>query len=446
MSKGKLSFRGCLVFIAGVFVASFVGWLPRGQSELAKFNDTGQIVSLVGVVDESPRMTEKTQQLRFQVQFSENSSQKERLLVITSRYPSYRYGDKVKIEGKLETPESFARFDYQGWLAKDHIYSQALFPKIELSDYGQGNRLKTALFNFKEKFSETWQRFLSPPHLGIFEALVFGEEQNIPRDWKDKLNFSGTRHLTAVSGMNITIISGLLVSLLLALGFWRAQAMLLSLVLIWLYIMMIGLPSSALRAGLMISLVFLAQGFGRQSSTERALVLAAAILLLENPLILRYDPGFQLSFLAMTGLIFWQPFFEEKVFQKWPDFWRDSLSTVFSAQVFTLPLIAFNFGYLSLVSPLTNLALVSLVPYLTMAGFVLGTLVTIMPFLGQFVSWFFWLATNFILLVVDWSLRIPFAFLRVENTSVLLLVISYLLLVFLTWRIRESQKLKFLEY
>ena len=196
----------------------------------------------------------------------------------------------------------------------------------------------------------------------------------------------------------------------------------------------------------MISLVFLAQGFGRQSSTERALVLAAAILLLENPLILRYDPGFQLSFLAMTGLIFWQPFFEEKVFQKWPDFWRDSLSTVFSAQVFTLPLIAFNFGYLSLVSPLTNLALVSLVPYLTMAGFVLGTLVTIMPFLGQFVSWFFWLATNFILLVVDWSLRIPFAFLRVENTSVLLLVISYLLLVFLTWQIRESQKLKFLEY
>ncbi len=490
MPKGKFFLLISLAFIAGVFLASFIDlpvyflrgflifaiWLvflavilyvrkrPRlatfcfmfqvlcfmfflglwryqvsadgiKRSVLYKSAQAGENVVLIGLVDSDPKIGDRSQQLRVSVDSSEN------VLVVTGRYPEYHYGDRLKIVGKLQEPENSDKFDYQGWLAKDNIYSEVVFPKIKILQTGQGNAIKSALLGFKREFQETWQRFLSPPQLGVFEALVFGQEQNIPQDWKDKLNLSGTRHLTAVSGMNITVITFLLAPLFLYLGLWPKQADFLALAVIWLYILMIGFPASALRAGIMVSLVFWAKSLGRPASGQRILVFAAVILLLENPLLLRFDPGFQLSFLAMAGLIFWQPFFLEKVFKKWPSLLKTSLATVFAAQVFTLPLTIYNFGYISLVSPLTNVLIGPIVPYLTMAGFVVGALVIVLPFLGQIFSWVFWLATSYILLVVEWCLKIPLSHLYISSLPAWFLLLTYSFLIFLTWRINKLQKL-----
>jgi competence protein ComEC len=207
---------------------------------------------------------------------------------------------------------------------------------------------------------------------------------------------------------------------------------------------MIGAPASALRAGLMVSLFFLARGLGRAAAGKRSLVFAAVILLWENPLILKLDVGFQLSFLAMAGLIYWPSFFKEKIFKKLPELLKVNLATTLAAQVFTLPLLIYNFGYVSLISPLTNLLLVPLIPYLTMAGFIFGILGIVSFSLGQVLAWFVWLGAGYILLVVDWSLKIPgshFVFRGVAGPSV---VISYLFLIYLTWRTRENPGPKFL--
>ncbi|MDP2926619.1 MAG: ComEC/Rec2 family competence protein [bacterium] len=485
MTKGKIFFWSCLAFIVGIFISSFVNlppvllvavflfgltsfclfWVDRRlvflgllvlalalgvfryqleadrifKSELGKFNDGQDSIGITGVIEDDPQAKEKSQQFQIRVE-------KEKVLVIAPKYPSYHYGDKIKITGQLKTPENFEGFNYQGYLQKERVYSIMIFPRIELLASEQGNPVRQNLFNFKNKFQETWRRLLSPPHLGIFEALAFGEENNIPAEWKEKLNLSGTRHLAAVSGMNITIISFLLSGFLLTLGFWRPQASLISLVFIWFYILMIGAPASALRAGLMVSLFFLARGFGRVAAGERSLVFAAVILLWENPLILKFDVGFQLSFLAMAGLIYWSSFFKEKVFKKLPEFLRVNLATTLAAQVFTLPVLIYNFDYVSLISPLTNLLLVPLIPYLTMAGFVFGALGIVSFSLGQVLAWFVWLGTSYILLVVDWSLKIPGSHFVFRGVAGPFLAISYLFLGYFTWRIREKPGPKFLSF
>ncbi len=494
MFKGKLFFWACIVFILGIFASSFLDpprlfwlgflflgsillslfWLDQRffavgflflvfafgsfhhqteagrifQSELRKLNDTNEIISLVGLVNDYPKTSARSQQLKLAIERRENSSRgvEEIVLATVGKYPEYRYGDRIKIVGKLKAPENFEGFDYQGYLRKERVYSIMLFPQIELLAFGQGNPVRQVLFNFKNKFQETWRRLLSPPHLGIFEALTFGEEGNLSAEWKEKLNLSGTRHLAAVSGMNITIISFLLSGFLLSLGLWRQQAATISLIVIWLFILMIGAPASALRAGLMVSVVFLAQLWGRQNAGERSLVFAAVILLYENPLILKFDVGFQLSFLAMAGLIYWQPFFKERLLKNMPDFFKVNLATTFAAQVFTLPLLIYNFGYVSLVSPLTNLLLVPMIPYLTMAGFVFGVLGIVSFSLGQVLAWFVWLGAGYVILVVDWSLKIPFNHLTFKDASGLFLIISYLCLGYLTWRMRERSGPKFLSY
>jgi len=482
MAKGKLFFWSCLSFISGVFINSFINlpwqvWLGfllivlvslfvfrfntrllvvgilflafslgvfRCQAEAGKilesrlreFNNTGQVLDLIGVIYDEPKDGENSQQLKLRIESLEKI---ENLLVVAPKYPEYDYGDKMKVRGKLKTPENFEKFNYQGYLQKERIYSTMIFPEIEFLESGQGSFLKKMLFGFKKSFQETWQKLLSPPHLGIFEALVFGEEENISASWKEKLNLSGTRHLTAVSGMNITIISFLLASVLSSLGFLKQRAALISLVFIWLYILMIGWPASALRAGLMVSLFLIAQTLGRLSSGSRSLVFGATILLAENPLLLKLDIGFQLSFLAMAGLIYWQPFFKDRVFIKLPEFFKLNLAATFASQVFTLPILIYNFGYASLVSPLTNILLVPIIPYLTMVGFLFGVLGMAFLPLGQILSWVLWLGLSYILLVVDLSLKIPFSHIVINNTSTWLLPIIYSVLIFLTRKISRKQ-------
>ena len=140
------------------------------------------------------------------------------------------------------------------------------FPKIELLGRGFGNPVMNALFSFKNKFKEIARNFVSPPEVGILEALVFGDEGKISQEWKDKLNLTGTRHIVAVSGMNITIIASLILSFILSLGLWRRQAFYLTIFLLILFILMIGAPASAVRAGIMAAVLMLAQRFGRLRS------------------------------------------------------------------------------------------------------------------------------------------------------------------------------------
>ena len=416
----------------------------RGNNELRKLNDSGQKIALIGMVLKEPDVREKIIKLTIQ---PENINGK--VLVTTHRYPEYHYGDKLKIAGKLEAPPIFEEFNYRDYLLKDEIYSVMSWPEITLLGQGFGNPIIKTLFSFKNKFKETVQKFISPPQLGILEALIFGDESEIPKDLKDRLNLTGTRHIAAVSGMNITIVSALLLNLLLLLGFWRDQAFYLSVVLLVLYILMIGAPASAIRAGIMGILFLTAQHFGRLSTASRAVVFALALMLALNPLLLRLDVGFQLSFLAMMGIIYLQPAFLN-FFKKIPNpkFFplKTTLSTTLSAQIFTLPILIYNFGRMSLLSPIANLLIVPFLAPVTIFIFLFGIAGIVFSPVGFIFSWLVWLSLTYIIGVVDLFSKISWASLTIENVHWIWLAISYLVLGLIVWRFQESQKLKFLNY
>ena len=119
-------------------------------------------------------------------------------------------------------------------------------------------------------------------------------------------------------------------------------------VLIAFFIIMTGFQSSAVRAGIMGGLFLLGQYLGRMSVSSRSIVIAAALMLAHNPLLLKLDVGFQLFFLAMIGIIYLMPVFQDW-FRKIPAMFqlRNILAMTLSAQIFTLPILIYNFGYLS---------------------------------------------------------------------------------------------------
>jgi len=446
------------IVIAGFCILFFVFGVWRHQTFLSKIEDfrikkfIKKEVNLIGLIEGEPDIREKSTKLTIKIEEIKYDGQWQsdfegKILVTAWRYPEYRYGDKLKIIGRLEEPKIFEGFNYKNYLLKDGILAVMDFPEIELIGKGFGNPVIRAIFSFKNKLKESLNSVMSPPQSALSEALIFGDEENISKDWKEKLNLTGTRHIAAVSGMNITIICGLILNFLLFLGFWRHQAFYFSVILIILYILMIGAPASAIRAGIMGILFLTAQHFGRISTGSRAIVFAATLMLAINPLLLKLDIGFQLSFLAILGLIYLQPIFLD-FFKKIPKFLqlRQTLSSTISAQFLTFPILIYNFGQISLISPFINILIVPLLPTITILGFIFSFIGIIFQPLGWILSFPAWLLLTYLLKIIGFFSKISFAFLTLKNVHWIFLLISYLTLGLLTWRLQESQKLKFLKY
>jgi len=454
----------CLLFLVAGIWRYQIAELGVVNNELRKLNDLGKEITLIGLVAAEPDIREKSVKLTVK---PENINGK--VLVTINRYPEYQYGDKLKINGKLETPQELGDFDYPGYLAKDGIYSVMNFPKIELLESGNYRGLSSAIFAkilaFKQKLRESIYQNLSPPQSSILGAIILGDKSRMSGcsqkeieaaqekgenclKLKEKLNITGVRHIAAVSGMHVVILSGVLMSLLIGLGLWRGQAFYFTIIFIWLFIIITGLQPSGIRAGIMGGLFLLAQYLGRLNSASRAIVFAAAGMLVVNPLLLRLDVGFQLSFLAVMGIIYLGP-----IFRDWLKFipeekfinLRSILVMTLSAQIFTLPILVYNFGRMSLVAPITNILILPSIYWIMILGFIFGLIGILWSPLGWILSWPAYLLLTYLIKIVDFFSQ-PWAFKTLENVHWIWLAISYLILGLITWRLDESQKLKFLNY
>jgi competence protein ComEC len=210
---------------------------------------------------------------------------------------------------------------------------------------------------------------------------------------------------------------------------------------------MIGAPVSAIRAGIMATLFLTAQCIGRPSNGFRAIVLAATVMLLFNPFLLTKDIGFQLSFLAIIGLVFLQSRLCE-IFKAIPDLFqlRHNLSSTLAAQIFVLPILIYNFGQISLLSPITNILILPFLPIITILGFISILVAVFMQSLGQFLSWPVWLMLTYLTKIIDQFFNFSWATLSFQNVSWIFLPISYSIIGFIVWRLQEKPKLKFLKY
>ncbi|MDD4990209.1 MAG: ComEC/Rec2 family competence protein [Candidatus Pacebacteria bacterium] len=287
---------------------------------------------------------------------------------------------------------------------------------LKIQPQEQRSEISTSVFSeTKEKFREIINSNLPNPQSAILSGILLGDKLNISKEWKQKLANTGTSHIVAVSGMNIVILAEILVGLGVLLGLFRQQALWLSLILIWLFIALIGFQASAVRAGIMGSILIFCQILGRQGASFRALCLAVAIMLAIQPELLRYSLSFGLSVLATFGLIQLSPAIETKL-KKIKFITATGLpqlvATALSAQVFTLPLLIYSFGSISLVGLLVNILIVPLLPAIMVFGiiFLIGAL--IYNPLGVVLAW----PVSILLFLTVWLIeifsKIPFSVLR----------------------------------
>lgn len=324
-----------------------------------------------------------------------NSKPVDSLLSVTlSKYPLYKYGVQLELVGNLEAPKNFSDFDYERYLARYGIYSVMAWPQVKV--LGQVNNLYSYLLNIKAQAYYLINRALPEPEAGLANALLLGYKGTLNKIEKEAFSCCGLSHIIAISGSHLSLLSVLAFDFLLMLGVSRRRSFWPVLIFLWLYTMLTGLQASALRAAVMGSLTLWGEKNGRRDAGGRLLCLAASVMLLFNPLLLRDDLGFQLSFLAMLALIYLCPL-GEKLWGRGEV--KSILIMTLASQLITWPISAYNFGRFSVIAPLANLVVVWIFAWLLPALLIATFLSFIFPPLGVI----FFAPSYFMLHYVIWA-------------------------------------------
>jgi ComEC/Rec2-related protein len=200
---------------------------------------------------------------------------------------------------------------------------------------------------------------------------------------------------------------------------------------IFLFVLMTGASSTGVRAGIMAVLALVARATGRTYDIGRALLLAATIMIIINPMILLYDVSFQLSFIATIAVIYLSPRLEKHFMWVTKRFGlRDIICVTFSAYLFVLPFILYKMGNLSIVALPANILILLFIPITMLFGFITGFVGLFFPFLSLFFGFISSLLLSYELGVINFLSSLPFASLSISNFPLLLTILIYIYFIY----------------
>ena len=429
----------CVIFLAiGILRLNFAQTSP--DTELVK--NIGGEVSLTGEIADEP--DERDQTARYVLKIDDSPSQ---ALLVKGRFPKFEYGDQVSVSGKIEFPENFEsengiEFDYVSYLAKDKIHFMMYRPEVEKIESG-GNIIFKNLYRVKNYFIQKVSLAVPEPNASLVNGLIFGAKQSLGKEILDTMKNVGLIHIVAISGYNLTIIA--VATLYITSRLVRRNlGLTLSASFIILFALMVGFGSTVIRASIMAVVAILAKYLGRPGQALRTLFLAGLMMILWNPLILKSDPSFQLSFMATLGLIIYSPMVENFLFNSWPKKLfglvpnklglREIISSTFAVQIFLLPMLIKMSGIFSLVSFVLNILILPLVPWAMLFGFLTGAFGSVSLVLSSPFGVATYVLTQIILRLAEIAEKIPLAFLQVGSLPTFVVIVFYIFYAWAFWK------------
>jgi competence protein ComEC len=436
---------GLILLIAALGGARYVlSTPPITPANLAWYNDRGEF-TLVGYVSAPPDV--RAENVRYEISLFElnrftgdgqsNMEVTGKALVTMPRWQQWQYGDRLMFTGKPLTPAVYPDFSYKDYLTRQGIQSVIYYPfNIEKVGEQAGTGFIRWLGTAREKAREVILSLMPQPESGLLEGILLGLENDMPSSLAQAYRDTGTSHIIAISGFNMTLLATLLIN-----GFSRLfrkyWGVLAAILVIVVYAVFVNGSASVSRAAFMASMAAVAHLVGRRQSGVHALFLAAAAMCLVNPF-LPWDVSFQLSFMAVLGLaLFGDPMKNgfTAMMEKW--FGEEKAARISSpvseyflltlaAQLTTLPVIAIQFKRISLVSLLANPLILPMQPAILEAGAVTTIGGLIHPILGKFCAMFTWP-------LLAWTNFIVSTFAKIKGASVIIhpLAAFWILLGFL---------------
>jgi competence protein ComEC len=345
------------------------------------------------------------------------------------------YGDVVRLRGHVRTPPTNEEFSYRDYLARQGIHAYMPDAVATRLPFQEGSLFLRWVYRFKAASLERIYAIFPDPEASLLAGILLGEDKGLPADLQQAFKDTGTAHIIAISGFNIAIIAGLFVSLFSRLLGPRRGA-LAAVIGIAVYTLLVGADASVVRAALMGSLALFARQFGRRQTAVNTLAFTGALMCLFNPNTL-WDVGFQLSFFATLGLILYAsplqdwavdrlgrlklPLPAEKIARPLSEYVLFTLA----AQLTTLPIMAWHFHRISLVSLIANPFILPAQPPVMILGGLAVLLALLWQPLGQLIAWIAWPFPAYTVRLVEFFDRLPGGVIVLGDFSLLLVILFY---------------------
>lgn len=300
------------------------------------------------------------------------------------------------------------------------------------------------LLVIKSKIIEAYQKLLTIQQAGLLSGVTLGEKGDLTKDFLNKLSLSGTRHLIALSGLHLTIVVMMITGVFKRI-FSRKTGFFLTILVVFTFVLMTGFKLSAARAALMATIVAIAKNSERLYNSRNSIALAGLILILIDPKVLVFDIGFQLSFLAVLGIIYLLPTIQKLMNVKGKGFlnWKENFLITISAQLATAPILIIYFSNFTLTAFIANILILTVIPITMGLGFLMGILYYIFYPAAVILSWLVATLLNYEIFIVNLFSEINLSFNPILAWWGIILYYGFLiLLIVFSKRIKNENKEK----
>ena len=329
---------------------------------------------------------------------------------------SLQAGERLLVNVAFQHPMDFGNpygFNYPRFLKRKGISATAFVPAehwTQLDDTPPFSVINAAMRSRDKILSIYRDLNITGDEFSVLASLTLGYREELSPDLRQSYTAAGVVHVLAVSGMHVGVIF-LVMSYLL--GFMdkkrgsRIAKSLLIIALLWFYAFVTGLPPSAIRATFMLTFVILSKVFSSNAQTYNNVFAAAFFMLLYNPYFL-FDIGFQFSYLAVLGIVYYQPKFALHFRNKYAKAAWSLLAVSLAAQLTTTPISLYYFNYFPNYFWISNVVVVPAISWIIYLAFAL-VFTSPIPFLNELVAtattWTIRIINEFIFFIQ----RLPYA-------------------------------------
>ncbi len=354
----------------------------------------------------------------------------------------YAYGDLILVQGnptELSPPQNPDEFNYKRYLSFLTIYQQHFTESSSLHviSSDNGNVLIATSLKQRDRFSNLLDSSIKEPkERAIAKALLLGNKNELDDEIINTYAASGAMHVLAVSGLHVGIIYAIILWLFSLLPVYYQKKWLIAVVsipLLWGYAFITGLSPSVLRAVTLFSIMAIGSSFNRRTNMVNLLAVSAFVLLLFKPYLLM-QVGFQLSYIAVLGIIFIYP----QIRQLWVPtrqvyiFFWDIISISIAAQIATFPLSILYFHRFPPYFLISNLLVIPAATIIVGVGIAFFTF-SYFSLITQWLGWLLGSIIGIVNYVLNFIYKLPWSnwdaiYLDVPQTWVLYLLIVFLYL------------------
>lgn len=294
----------------------------------------------------------------------------------------------------IRPPVNPHAFDFRAYQANKNCFFESTATQWQL-DAAAHHSLAGLAYRSREQLLSILRSYLtSPAELAVGAALVLGSREDMQQEVQQAYAATGAIHVLAVSGLHVGIIAMGLQWLLawLPLRGPAARWLLLlgNLAGIWMFALLTGLSPSVQRAALMFSMLLLGKTLQRPQQAFNTLAASAFLLLWIDPWML-LDVGFQLSYLAVAGILLFQPRLHKLLFfkNKWLAAGWNLVAVGVAAQLSTFPISLYYFHQFPVYFWLSGILVVPLSPFILGLGIALLALQAV-PWVSALIGWLLW--------------------------------------------------------